>query len=55
MSLVKLTEFNVNIFFLKFSMWIFFHDTNHRTAEEGGGHFIKSSLPLPPASQTLRH
>ena len=31
--------------------------TNHRTAGEGGGggHFFKSSLPLPPASQTLRH
>ena len=28
--------------------------TNHRTAEEGGGHF-NSSLPLPPASQALRH
>ena len=26
--------------------------TNYRTAGEGGGH---SSLPLPPASQTLRH
>ena len=22
---------------------------------EGGGHFFNSSLPLPPASQTLRH
>ena len=29
--------------------------TNHRTAGEGGGHFINSSLPLPPTSQTLRH
>ena len=29
--------------------------TNHRTAGEGGGHFINSSLPLPPASKTLRH
>ena len=29
--------------------------TNHRTAGEGGGYFINSSLPLPPASQTLRH
>ena len=29
--------------------------TNHRTAREGGGHFFNSSLPLPPASQTLRH
>ena len=29
--------------------------TNHRTAGEGRGHFLNSSLPLPPASQTLRH
>ena len=27
--------------------------TNHRTAGEGGGHFFNSSVPLPPASQTL--
>ena len=29
--------------------------TNHRTVGEGGGHFFISSLPLPLASQTLRH
>ena len=29
--------------------------TNHRTAGEGGGRFFNSSLPLPPASQALRH
>ena len=29
--------------------------TNRRTAEEGGGQFFNSSLPLPPASHTLRH
>ena len=29
--------------------------TNHRTVKEGRGHFINSSLSLPPASQTLRH
>ena len=29
--------------------------TNHRTAGEEGGHFFNSSLPLPPASQTLRY
>ena len=28
---------------------------NHRTAREGIGHSINSSLPLPPASQKLRH
>ena len=27
----------------------------HRTAGEGGGYFFKFSLPLLPASQTLRH
>ena len=29
--------------------------TIHRTAGEVGGHFFNSSLPLPSASQTLRH
>ena len=29
--------------------------TNQRTAGEGEGHFFSSSLPLPPATQTLRH
>ena len=29
--------------------------TIHRTAGEGGGYFFNSSVPLPPASQTLRH
>ena len=29
--------------------------TNHRTAGKGGGNFFNSSLPLPTASQTLRH
>ena len=29
--------------------------SNHRTAGEGGGLFFNSSLPLPPASRTLRH
>ena len=28
--------------------------TIHRTAGEGGGHLFNSSLPLPPASLTLR-
>ena len=28
---------------------------NHRTEGEMGQHFINSWLPLPPASQTLRH
>ena len=29
--------------------------TNYRTAGEQRGHFIDSSLPLPPTSQTHRH
>ena len=29
--------------------------TIHRTVGEGGDYFFNSSLPLPPASQTLRH
>ena len=29
--------------------------TIHRTAGEGGGYLFNSSLPLPPASRTLRH
>ena len=29
--------------------------TNHRTAGEEGKDFFNFSLPLPPASQTLRH
>ena len=29
--------------------------TIHRTAEEEGGYFFNSSLPLPPVSLTLRH
>ena len=39
-------------FYLRFLSRAF---TNHRTAGEGGGHSFNSSLPLPLASQTLRH
>ena len=41
-----------------FFFYVGFHSrtfTNHKTAGEGGGYFITSSLSLPPASQTLRH
>ena len=49
----KRREFHVNFFFyLDFLSRIF---TNHRSAGEGGRHFFNYSLPLPPASQTLRH
>ena len=43
---------NIYFFYLGFVSRTF---TNYRTAREGGGHSISSSLPLPPASQTLRH
>ena len=43
----------INIFYILYTFSRTF--TNHRTAGEGGGHFFNSSLPLPPASQTLRH
>ena len=43
---------NVFFFYLGFLSRTF---SNHRTAGEGGGHFFDSSLPLPPASRTLRH
>ena len=39
-------------FYLGFLSRIF---TDHRTAVERGGHSINSSLPLLPASKTLRH
>ena len=39
-------------FYLGFLSRIF---TSHMTAVEGGGHSINSSLPVPPALQTLRH
>ena len=39
-------------FYLGFLLRTF---TIHRTEGEGGGYFFKSSLPIPPASQTLRH
>ena len=53
--------FNVKsklIFFSFFSIWFFFLSrtfTIHRTAGEEGRYLFNSSLPLPTASQTLRH
>ena len=41
-----------SFFYLSFLLWTF---TIHRTAGEGGGYLFNSSLPSPPASQTLRH
>ena len=48
----------LNLFFLFFFFDLGFLSqtfTNHITAGEGGGHLFISSLPFPPASQTLRH
>ena len=44
-------------FFFFFSIWVFLSRTFmiHKTAGERGGYLFNSSLPLPPASQTLRH
>ena len=39
-----------------FSIWVFFHVYSRFTGHQGaGGYLFKSSLPLPPTSQTLRH
>ena len=41
-----------------YSVWVFFLSrtfANHRNAGEGVGDFFNSQLPLPPASQALRH
>ena len=53
---------NILIFKKKFFFFFFFYlgflsrtFTIHGTAGEGGGYLFNSSLPLPPASQTLRH
>ena len=46
------------LFVLSFFFYLSFVSrtfTNHWTAREGGGHSINSSMPLPPALQTLRH
>ena len=49
-KLKNLITFTTFFFYLGFLTRTF---TNHRTAGEEGGHFFNSSLPLPPASQTL--
>ena len=44
------------IFFF-FSIWVFFHEHSRFTGQQGKGegYLFNSSLPLPPASQTLRY
>ena len=62
MKIGQLVEYNLRNIFRERSYTIFFFYlgflsrtfTNHRTAGEGGEQFFNSSLPLPPASQTLR-
>ena len=51
-----------NSTFVPYFLFIFFYlgflsrtFTIHRTAGEGEGYLFYSSLPLPPASQILRH
>ena len=48
----KLLELLFFFFYVGFFSQTF---TNHRIAGEMEEHFFKSSLPLPPASQTLKH
>ena len=52
-----INQFNqsMEISFISYLGFLLQPFTNYRTAGEGGGHFFNSSLPLPPASQTLRH
>ena len=49
---INLPVFFVFFFYLGFLSRTF---TIHGTAGEGGGYLFNSSLPLPPASQALRH
>ena len=44
-----------DLFFFSYLGFLSRTFTIHRTAGEGGGYLFNSSLPLPPASQTLRH
>ena len=46
---------NVFFFFFFLSGFSFTNIHDSRDSREGGGYLFNSSLPLPPASQTLRH
>ena len=50
--ILRITDMCFFFFYLVFLSQPF---TNHRTADEGGGHLFNSSLLLPHASQSLRH
>ena len=56
-QLVKVVLIDNKRFCFFFFYLVFLSRTfvNHRTAGEGGGHFLNSSLPLLPNSQTNRH
>ena len=54
-KLFKLIENHETDLFLLSGFFVLQTFTNDRTTGEGGGHFFDSSLPLPSASQTLRH
>ena len=49
------TQLKIYLFFFFYLGFLLRTFTNHWTAGKGGGHFFNPSLPLPPASQTLRH
>ena len=54
---LKITRYNLkhNIIFFFYLGFLSRTFTIHRTAGEGGGYLFNSSLPLSPASQTLRY
>ena len=53
--MIEQKTFFVAFFFFFYLGFLSQTFTNYRTAGEGGEHFINSSLPLPPASQTLTY
>ena len=56
-NIVRFFMLNCFIFFFFLSGFSFttIHESRNCRAEEGGGHFFNSSLPLSPASQTVRN
>ena len=60
MKMLQKKGVNIHVAFyleaqLFFSIWIFFHEHSRIIGQKGGGEAICLSLPLPPASQTLRY
>ena len=53
---IRMHSYAIRIFFFFFYLGFLSRAfTIHGTAGEGGGYLFNSSLPLPPASQALRH